>query len=123
MIAPRAAKVTTVGAAKVIATGAAKVTAVGAAKVTTAGTMMRLPTQERVMSRKRKDMHQLHELVRLHRLGTGAREVARLLGVSPNTEREYRRAFQTAGLLDGPAEDLPALEALKATLPHTVPPQ
>ena len=75
------------------------------------------------MSRKRKDMHQLQELVRLHRLGTGAREVARLLGVSPNTEREYRRAFQTAGLLDGPAEELPALEALKATLPHTVPPQ
>jgi len=75
------------------------------------------------MSRKRKDMHQLQELVRLHRLGTGAREVARLLGVSPNTEREYRRAFQTAGLLEGPAEELPALEALKATLPHTVQPQ
>ena len=64
------------------------------------------------MSRKRKDMHQLQELVRLHRLGTGAREVARLLGMSPNTEREYRRAFQTAGLLEGPAEELPAVEAL-----------
>jgi hypothetical protein len=40
------------------------------------------------MSRKCKDMHQLQERVRLHRLGTGAREVARLLGVSPNTEHE-----------------------------------
>ena len=38
-------------------------------------------------------MHQLQELVRLHRLGTGAPEVARLLGISPNTEREYRLAF------------------------------
>ncbi len=85
--------------------------------------MVRFPIQERVMSRKRKDMHQLQELVRLHRLGTGAREVARLLGVSPNTEREYRRAFQAAGLLEGPAEDLPVLEALKATLPHTLPPK
>jgi DNA-binding CsgD family transcriptional regulator len=35
-------------------------------------------------------MHQLQELVRLHRLGTGAREVARLLGVSPNTARVHR---------------------------------
>ena len=75
------------------------------------------------MSRKRKDMHQLQELVRLHRLGTGAREVARLLGVSPNTEREYRIAFGKAGLLEGPVEELPGLEALKATLPHTLPPQ
>jgi hypothetical protein len=75
------------------------------------------------MRRKSKDMHQLQEQVRLHRLGTGAREVAPLLGVSPNTEREYRRAFQTGGLLDGPAEELPALEALEAMLPHTLPRQ
>jgi hypothetical protein len=39
------------------------------------------------------------------------------------TEREYRRAFQPAGLLEGPAEDLPVLKAIKATLPLTVPPQ
>ncbi|MFZ5482000.1 MAG: IS21 family transposase [Myxococcota bacterium] len=68
-------------------------------------------------------MHQLQELVRLHRLGTGAREVARLLGVSPNTEREYRLAFDRAGLLAGPVDDLPALELLKATLPRVVPRQ
>jgi hypothetical protein len=32
-------------------------------------------------------MDWLQELVRLHRLGTGAREVARLLGMGRNTER------------------------------------
>jgi hypothetical protein len=32
------------------------------------------------------DMHRLQELVRLHRMGTGAREVARLLKMSPNTD-------------------------------------
>lgn len=37
--------------------------------------------------RGRTDMHKVQELVRLHRMGTGAREVARLLGISPNTER------------------------------------
>ncbi|GDX83863.1 hypothetical protein LBMAG42_56740 [Deltaproteobacteria bacterium] len=68
-------------------------------------------------------MHQLQELVRLHRLGTGAREVARLLGISPNTEREYRLAFTKAGLLAGAPDDLPALEALKATLPRVTPRQ
>ena len=73
--------------------------------------------------RARTDMHQLQELVRLHRLGTGAREVARLLGISPNTEREYRHAFSKAGLLAGAADDLPTLEALQATLPRVVPPQ
>lgn len=68
-------------------------------------------------------MHQLQELVRLHRLGTGAREVARLLGVSPNTEREYRLVFGAVGLLTGAVDDLPALEELKALLPRVVPRQ
>lgn len=68
-------------------------------------------------------MHQLPELVRLHRLDTGAREVARLLGVSPNTEREYRLVFTKAGLLVGAPDDLPALEVLKATLPRVKPRQ
>ncbi len=61
-------------------------------------------------------MHRLQELVRLHRMGTGAREVARLTGMSPNTERSYRLAFQAAGLLDGDAEMLPELGLLKAAL-------
>jgi transposase len=75
------------------------------------------------VSASRVDMHRLQELVRLHRLGTGAREVARLLVMSPNTEREYREAFARAGLLEGEADDLPELHALKAVLPQRLPPQ
>ena len=58
-------------------------------------------------------MHRLQELVRLHRMGTGAREAARLLEMSPNTERAYRTALATAGLLDGPADALPELDVLR----------
>ena len=75
------------------------------------------------MSASRVDMHRLQELVRLHRLGTGAREVARLLEMSPNTEREYRLAFAQAGLLVGELAILPPLEVLKSVLPARVPPQ
>ena len=57
-------------------------------------------------------MHRLQELVRLHRMGTGAREVARLLGMSPNTERTYRKVFKSAELLSGPVEALPELSVL-----------
>ncbi|HVZ32921.1 MAG TPA: hypothetical protein VG963_10865 [Polyangiaceae bacterium] len=49
----------------------------------------------------RVDMHRLQELVRLHRMGTGCHQVARMLGMSPNTERVYREALQRAGLWDG----------------------
>ena len=72
-------------------------------------------------------MHRLQELVRLYRLGEGARSIARQLRMSPNTERGYRRALKLAGLLDGDAESLPdlavlrlAVEAYKPTRP---PPQ
>lgn len=59
-------------------------------------------------------MHDLQELVRLHRMGVGAREVARLVGLSPNTERRYRRIFEQAGLLKGAVDDLPSTESLKS---------
>ena len=62
---------------------------------------------------RRLDMHRLQELVRLHRMGTGAREVSRLLGMSPNTEREYRRALGLAALLEGPVDVLPELAVLR----------
>ena len=79
------------------------------------------------MTKRRVDMDRLQELVRLHRMGTGAREVARMLRMSPNTEREYRQALEKEGLLDGPAEDIAALEALKTAvqrqLPVVAPPQ
>lgn len=68
-------------------------------------------------------MHRLQELVRMHRAGTGARETARLLKMSPNTEREYREALQAAGLLDGPVDDLPELGTLRAALPRRLPRQ
>jgi transposase len=61
-------------------------------------------------------MHRLQEFVRLHRLGTGAREVARLLQMSPNTERSYRQALEAAGLLQGPVSPLPPLDELKAAV-------
>jgi hypothetical protein len=56
---------------------------------------------------RRVDMDRLQELVRLHRMGSGAREVARLLSMSPNTERMYRLALEAVGLLAGPVADLP----------------
>ena len=61
-------------------------------------------------------MNRLQDLVRLHRLKTGARETARLLGMGPNTERHYREAITKAGLLEGAVEELPELEALKAAV-------
>jgi transposase len=56
-------------------------------------------------------------------MGTGAREVARLLRMSPNTEREYREAFAAVGLLEGPVDNLPELHVLRAALPEKVPQQ
>lgn len=70
-------------------------------------------------------MDTLLELVRLHRLNTGCRKVAELLHLSPNTEREYRKAFRKENLLVGPpdAEALPPLELLKAAIAKHHPPK
>jgi transposase len=54
-------------------------------------------------------------------MGVGDREVARLLGMGPNTERAYRTAPAEAQLLDGAAEDLPELEILKAAVEQHAP--
>src|SRR4051812_46457278 len=80
------------------------------------------------MANRRPQMHRLQDLVRLHRQKTGARETARLLAMSPNTERQYREALGAAGLLDGDPSALPELEALKAAVleahpPAALPPQ
>ena len=64
----------------------------------------------------RLDMHILQEFVRLTRMGTGFRAVARMLRISPNTEREYRRALEPEGLLAGDPNDLPDLGVLQAVL-------
>lgn len=65
------------------------------------------------MANLRIEMDKLEELVRLHRKGVGCREVARLLRISPNTERQYRNALDEAGFLDGKVDELPSLEQLK----------
>lgn len=72
------------------------------------------------MRRERIDMHRLQELVRLHREGIGAREVARQLMMSPNTERKYREVFAPLGLLSG-GEELPSLGELRALVEHAAP--
>lgn len=49
-------------------------------------------------------------------MGEGPREVVHLLKMSPKTELKYREALAEAGLLQGPPESLPELEALKAAV-------
>lgn len=59
-------------------------------------------------------------------MGSGCREVARSLGLSPNTERLYRQALTLAGLLEGPVAELPPLDVLRAAVdaarPRAAPP-
>lgn len=55
-------------------------------------------------------------------MGSGARDVARLLGMSPNTERDYRVVFEKAGVLAGDAQELPSLEELRALVEAANPP-
>ena len=73
--------------------------------------------------RKRVEMHRLEEMVRLLRLGTPKHEVARMLVMSPNTERVYRGALNAAGLLDGPVDALPSLAELRAAVVTHHPPK
>ena len=72
------------------------------------------------MSQTRTEMDQLQELVRLHRMGTGCREVARLLSISPNTERQYREILAGEGLLAGAPDALPELAELRAAVARHV---
>ena len=78
--------------------------------------------RKRAMSRERIEMDRLRELVRLHRMGESGREVSRLLRMGPNTERRYRRVLAKAGLLDGPLDALPELEALRSVIEAALPP-
>jgi|GEM_PF-3566521 len=66
-------------------------------------------------------MHRLQELVRLHRIGTGCYAAARMLSMSPNTERVYRSALMAAGLWDGPVEPLPSLDELRRAVEAHIP--
>ena len=68
-------------------------------------------------------MHRLQELVRLHRLGLTERRAAKELRIGRNTAREYRRALSEAGVLEGSADELPTLEALKSIVLSALPPR
>lgn len=52
-------------------------------------------------------MHRLVEVVRLHREGTSARKIARLMRMGRDTIRGYLSKLAEADLLEGAAEDLP----------------
>jgi transposase len=54
-------------------------------------------------------------------MGTSAREVARLLGMSPNTERAYRGAIENVHLLAGPVDALPELADLRRAVEAAMP--
>ena len=73
------------------------------------------------MAARRVQMDRLQELVRLHRLKVGARECARLLGLSPNTERRYREVLSAAGLLLGDGNTLPSPEVLRTAVQQAMP--
>jgi len=64
-------------------------------------------------------MHRLQELVRLHREGCCGRQVARLLVMSPNTERKYREALKAEGLLYAD-DELPELDVLRQAVDRQV---
>jgi transposase len=66
-------------------------------------------------------MHRLQELVRLHRMGTGNHAAAKMLSMSPNTERVYRVALMAAGLWDGHVDPLPALDELRRAVGAQLP--
>jgi transposase len=68
-------------------------------------------------------MHDLQELVRLHRLRTPVREASTALRMSRNTHKAYSEKLGAAGLLDGAVDDLPSLEVLAAAVPQRLPRQ
>lgn len=73
------------------------------------------------MTAKRTDMHHIQELIRLHRLGTKIRAIARSLGMGRDTVRTYTVALRDAGLLDGAADTLPEGNVLQEALNRLLP--
>jgi transposase len=68
-------------------------------------------------------MQRLQELVRLHRMGTRCREVARLLKMGPAAELAYRQILEAAGLLLGSPDELPPLDVLRCAVEAAKPPK
>ena len=56
-------------------------------------------------------------------MGTKCRDVARMLRMGPNTERQYRDALIAAELLDGDPLELPEVAVLKAAILEQLPPK
>lgn len=73
--------------------------------------------------RRRKEMHDIQELVRLHRLHTPTQEAPRALGMSWNTLLKYKQRLGKAGLLEGVPDELPGLDVLAVGIPQQRPPQ
>ena len=74
------------------------------------------------MTRPRVEPDRLRELIRLRRRGASAREVTRLLRMSPKTERRDRAVLAGAGLLEGPLGALPSLAEIRAAVQVALPP-
>ncbi|MEE9392640.1 MAG: IS21 family transposase [Planctomycetota bacterium] len=68
------------------------------------------------MSGKRIEMHELQEVVRLHRQGQSKRRIARLLRMGRDTISKYLEKISAAGLLVGSPDDLPNPAALSAAV-------
>lgn len=66
------------------------------------------------MGARKTDMHRLQEVIRLHRLGASTRRIAKQLSMGRDTIRSYIDVLSKAALLDGPADELPALDRLRA---------
>ena len=62
-------------------------------------------------------MHRLQEVIRLHRLGRSRRAIAKQLRMGRNTIRAYLKLLTEAGVLEGPPNELPDIEALREVLP------
>jgi transposase len=73
------------------------------------------------MAGRRVDTDRLRELIRLRRSGTSARGITRALRMGACTERRYRALLARAGLLDGPAHELPTLEVVRAAVDAVLP--
>ena len=73
------------------------------------------------MGAARIDMHRLQEVIRLHRLGRSGRAIARQLRIGRNTVGAYLDAVSEAGLLEGSADELPAVDVLRAVAEEHVP--
>lgn len=74
------------------------------------------------MSARRIDMHRIQEVIRLHRLGRSRRVISRQLRMGRNTIRGYQEKLEMAGLLEGSADDIPAIETLQKAIAEELSP-